>query len=130
MIFEEFEKLVAEAITQLPANIRANMDNVAVVIEDSPSGRQRLKAGLRADDLLFGLYEGIPKTSRGAGYTGVLPDKITIFKDSIEIVAKTPEDIKAQVMETVWHEIAHHFGINEERVRKLSRERKAKGKPE
>ena len=124
MKFQEFEKLVIEAIKQLPAEIRAKMDNVAIVIEDWPSDHQFRKGGIRAGDLLLGLYEGIPRTARGGNYSGVLPDKISIFKNSIEAVARTPEAIKEQVQETVWHEIAHHFGIDETRVRQLSRKRK------
>ncbi len=66
---------------------------------------------------LLGLYEGVPHSSRGANYTSVLPDKITIFKNSIEIVAKTEEEIKAQVRSTVMHEIGHHFGLSEEELK-------------
>lgn len=122
---KDFEDLVVEAIAGLPAHIRKKMDNVAVVIEDSPTPEQYKKGGTRAGSILLGLYEGIPKTKRGSSYTLVLPDKITIFQNSIELVARTPEAIKAQVRQTMWHEIAHHFGFDEAEVQKLSRKRRA-----
>lgn len=122
---EEFEKLVSEAIEGLPQNIRDKMDNVAVVVEGLPTADQLKKGGTRKSDILLGLYEGVPRTSRGAGYNLVLPDKITIFKNSIEAITSSPEEIKKQVSETVWHEIAHHFGFSEDGVRNLSQKRKA-----
>ncbi len=112
---QEFEKLVGEAIEGLPEQIREKMDNVAVVIEDYPKSKQ---------GALLGLYEGVPRTKRGPGYTLVLPDKITIFQKSIEQIAATPEAIRQQVRQTVWHEIAHHFGFSEEGVQDLARRRK------
>jgi predicted Zn-dependent protease with MMP-like domain len=127
MILEDFEKLVASAVIELPQKIRDNMDNVAIVIENAPSREQERRGGTKLGGLLLGLYEGIPKTRRGLGYTGVLPDKITIFKNSIEAVAATADEIKAQVQETVWHEIAHHYGLGEEAVRKLAHKRKTRG---
>lgn len=119
----EFEKLVREAILALPREIRAKMDNVAVVIEDEASAQQLRKGGIRGGGILLGLYEGVPRTRRGPGYTLVLPDKITIFQKAIEMIAQTPEQIKAQVRSTVWHEIAHHFGFSEGQVQKLARKR-------
>jgi predicted Zn-dependent protease with MMP-like domain len=120
----EFEKLVAEAIDELPQKIRDKMDNVAVVVEDWPSQQQLRRGNTPVGHLLFGLYEGVPRTKRGPSYTMVLPDKITIFQKSIEAVARTPAAIKAQVRETVWHEIAHHFGFSEAAVRDLSHRRR------
>lgn len=121
---EEFEKLVHDAIQELPEEIRQKMDNVAVVIEDDPTPEQLKKNGIRHGDLLLGLYEGVPRSRRGPGYTLVLPDKISIFKNQIEQVAHTPEQIKQQVRQTVWHEIAHHFGFDEGAVQKLARGRR------
>ena len=123
---KEFEQLVAQAIRELPRRFREKMENVAVVVEDAPSPSQRKKGGVSFGSLLLGLYEGVPRTKRGPFYTLVLPDKITIFKSSIEAVAATPEEIIQQVKNTVWHEVAHHFGFSEERVRKLERKRKVK----
>lgn len=124
MNVQEFEKLVGQAIDGLPEHVRRKMDNVAVVIEDEPSPQQLKKGGTSVGHILLGLYEGIPRTKRGPGYTLVLPDKITIFKKSIEQVARTPEEIAKQVRQTVWHEIAHHFGFSEQGVQKLARRKK------
>lgn len=119
----EFEQLVQEAILDLPQHIRNKMENVAVVIEDEASAEHLRKGGIRGGSLLLGLYEGVPRTRRGPGYTLVLPDKITIFRKAIEAVAQSPEAVKAQVKSTVWHEIAHHFGFSEGQVQKLARKR-------
>ena len=119
----EFEKLVEEAVLDLPQKIRDKMDNVAVVVEDFSNPEQLKKGGTRRGMLLLGLYEGVPQTKRGLGYTLVLPDKITIFQKSIEQIARTDDEIKKAIRETVWHECAHHFGFDEDAVRKLSRKR-------
>ena len=121
---DEFEKLVSEAIDDLPEWVKKKLSNVAVVVEDVPSEAQ-LKKGLAGRGVfLLGLYEGVPQTKRGLNYTLVLPDKISIFQRSIEQVARTPDEIREAVRETVWHEFAHHFGFDEDGVRKLSRKRK------
>lgn len=109
---EYFEKLVAEAIESLPGNIRKIMDNVEIVVEQgSPSGP------------FLGLYQGVPKTAWGRGFGMHLPDKITIFQAPIENFAKTPEAIKELIKNTVWHEIAHHFGFSEKGVKDLEKRR-------
>lgn len=121
---EDFEKLVAEAILTLPKRIRKKMDNVGIVIEDFPTLEQKSRGGVREGGLLLGLYEGVPRTRRGPGYTMVLPDKITIFQKSLETVAPGAEDLKLQVQRTVWHEVAHHFGFDEHSVQRLARTKK------
>ena len=117
---EKFEELVKEGIDAIPERFLEKMDNVDIVIEDKPSEEQIKKLKLGKYFRLFGLYEGIPQTKRGY-YSGVLPDKITIFKKPIEEVAFNDEQIKEIVKNTVWHEIAHHFGMDEERVRKAEK---------
>jgi predicted Zn-dependent protease with MMP-like domain len=117
---EKFEELVKEGIDAIPERFLEKMDNVDIVIEDKPSEEQIKKLKLGKYSRLFGLYEGIPQTKRGY-YSGVLPDKITIFKKPIEEVAFNDEQIKEIVKNTVWHEIAHHFGMDEERVRKAEK---------
>lgn len=124
MIVEEFEDLVRLAILDLPKKIRAKMDNVGIVIEESPSISQIEKGGAAKGGLLLGLYEGVPRTKRGIGYTLVLPDKITIFKKSIEQIATTPEAIRIAITNTVRHEIAHHFGFDETGARRLEKRKK------
>ena len=114
---ERFRKLVSEAIDSLPKEFGKRLNNVAVVVEDSPTPQQLRKLRLAPWALLFGLYEGVPQTKRGS-YSGVLPDKITIFKNSIERVARNDEEINAQVRATVIHEIGHHFGLSDEDLRR------------
>ncbi len=114
---EGFRRLVSEAINSLPSEFGKRLNNVAVVVEDEPTVQQLRKLRLHRWALLFGLYEGVPQTKRGS-YSGVLPDKITIFKNSIEKVARSSEEIKAQVRAAVIHEIGHHFGLSEEYLRK------------
>jgi len=122
MEFSEFENLVNQGIAQIPRKFLDKLKNVAVVIEDEPSDEQIKKLRLRKDFSLFGLYEGVPQIKRGAYYSN-LPDKITIFKRPIEQYAQTPDQIKELVKNTVWHEIAHHFGFNDEQIRKIERKR-------
>ena len=111
-----FEKLVTKALEGLPKYFKEKLDNVDVVIEEWPS--QNIAKGR----LLLGLYQGIPKTTRGAGYSLVLPDKITIFKGPIELISRgNKEAIKNLVIDTVQHEIAHHFGISDPRLRELKK---------
>jgi len=103
-----FEQLVRSAIEALPAQFRDRLSNVEIVIEDSPG-----------NDRLLGHYHGVPLTDRGMGYSGFLPDKITIYRLPLERRARTPEELAEQVRVTVWHEIAHHFGIDDDRLREL-----------
>ncbi len=124
MEIEKFEQLVNEGIKDIPQKFLDKLDNVGIVIEDNPTPEQLKKLKIRKNYVLFGLYEGIPKTKRW-GYADVLPDKITIFKNPIEQSAQTEGEIKKIVKETVWHEIAHHFGMDEKEVREAeSRKRK------
>lgn len=113
---EEFEKLIEEALDSLPHEFAKRLENVSVTFADVPSAYQLRKTGLPPWALLFGLYEGVPQPNRGH-YAGVLPDKITIFKNSILRVSSTPEEVKAQVRQTVIHEIGHHFGLSDEELR-------------
>jgi predicted Zn-dependent protease with MMP-like domain len=116
----DFEKLVQEATLTLPKEIQKKMENVAICIAQSPSEFELRKAGIRINNSLLGLYQGFPKTVWGRNkISGRLPDKITIFQDSITILSKTEQDIKELVKIVVWHEIAHHFGFNEKEVRTL-----------
>jgi len=116
MEMRDFERLVTDALETLPAFFKEKLDNVEVVVENWPSEEQS------KGQLLLGLYHGVPKTVRGAGYSLVLPDKITIFKGPIEIFSRgNQESIKEIVTDTVQHEIAHHFGISDERLKELKR---------
>jgi len=108
-----FEELVVDAVDGLPEWVHERLDNVEILIEDGPPPDQ---------PNLLGLYEGIPLTERGYGYSGVLPDRITIFRASIESHARSDDDLRRLVAETVVHEVAHFFGISDRRLLELGRE--------
>lgn len=124
MTQEKFEELVKEGIKAIPERFLEKLENVDIVIEDMPTSYQLRKVKLREGLLLFGLYEGVPQTKR-ENYGQVLPDKITIFKKPIEETARSEEEIKEIVKNTVWHEIAHHFGFDERGVREMETKRKS-----
>jgi predicted Zn-dependent protease with MMP-like domain len=126
MTDEEFEALVAAGIDAIPNEYTAKLSNVAIVIADEPTPGQMQKLRLRPWTSLFGLYEGVPQTKRGSGYTLALPDKITIFRRPIESAVQDHSQVKELVKETVWHEIAHHFGMDEARVRAAEARRRLK----
>ena len=123
MTIKDFEKLVNKGIEVIPKRFLERLDNVDIVIEKEPTPAQLRKLKIRSGSFLFGLYEGIPKTKR-RGYGQVLPDKITIFKNPIERLARSKEEIKKIVKDTVWHEIAHHFGMDEKRIREAESHRR------
>jgi predicted Zn-dependent protease with MMP-like domain len=109
---ERFEELVVETLDGLPEWIRQRMDNVDVLIADRPP---------RGQPSLLGLYEGVPLTRRGIGYSGVLPDRITLFRSGLLRGARSEKEVAARVQHTVVHEIAHFFGISDERLDELDR---------
>ena len=112
---QDFERLVERALDGLPPELAGLLDNVAVVVEDWPE-RAMLEDG--EDDTLYGLYEGVPLSERGEHYYGVLPDKISIFRGPLERDFG-PGELEEQIRITVVHEIAHHFGFDEERIEEL-----------
>jgi predicted Zn-dependent protease with MMP-like domain len=112
-----FEDLVAEVLDDLPEPFATLMENVDVVVEDEPTAEQ-LETVLEAETL-FGLYEGVPQTERDGGYSFVLPDKITIFRGPLQRACADPDELFEEVAVTVVHEIAHHFGISDERLQEL-----------
>jgi len=118
---QQFDQLISRAMDELPQQYIKGLDNVAIVYADWPDEYQAHKAGLREGNILLGLYEGIPLTSRGAGYTFVLPDKITLFKKSILMVVTDEESLFAQIKRTLWHEIAHYYGLDHDRIHELER---------
>lgn len=118
---DEFDQLISRAMDELPQEYIKGLDNVAIVYADDPDQHQRAKTNLHENSLLFGLYEGIPLTKRGANYTFVLPDKITLFKNPILAVSRTPEQLFEQITRTLWHEIAHYYGLDHNRIHYLER---------
>lgn len=123
---KEFEKLVAEGCGQLPQWVRDKVKNVALLVEDEPSQEDRKAEGLGDDETLLGLYKGIPLSERGQEY-GVgmtLPDTITLYQKPIEEAAEEDGIPVARVVaETIWHEFAHHFGMDEGEVREREHKR-------
>lgn len=111
---ERFEEIVREALAGLPEWVQQRLDNVEVILEEeSPPGERRL----------LGLYEGIPLTERGQDYFGVLPDRITLFRRTISDEAGHDEErLKRVIQDTVVHEIAHFFGISDQRLHELGRD--------
>jgi predicted Zn-dependent protease with MMP-like domain len=107
---DRFEELVGEALDEVPPQLLALMDNVVVLVEDEPEGDQ---------PGLLGLYEGYALTNRGWDYGGVLPDRITIYRNPTLRMCATEEDVVDEVATTVVHEIAHHFGIDDARLHEL-----------
>jgi predicted Zn-dependent protease with MMP-like domain len=107
---DRFEELVGEALDEVPPQLLALMDNVVVLVEDEPEGNQ--------PDLL-GLYEGYALTNRGWDYGGVLPDRITIYRNPTLRICDNEDDVVDEVATTVVHEIAHHFGIDDDRLHEL-----------
>ena len=113
----DFYELVERAVEGLPPELSRLLDNVAIVVDDWPDYSTPLVSG-GPGETLYGLYEGVPLTERGAGYYGVLPDKITIFRGPLERDF-TKDELEEQVRITVVHEIAHFFGFGEERLEEL-----------
>jgi predicted Zn-dependent protease with MMP-like domain len=111
----EFERLVEDALRRIPLRFRRRMKNVAIIIEKEPP-----RPGL------LGLYQGHPLTNRSVFEGFTMPDKITIFQAPHERLSRTMAELKRIVFDTVWHEIAHHFGMDEPRVRRAERRRKGR----
>lgn len=118
---QEFDQLITRAMDELPQQYIKGLENVAIVYEDEPTEEQKQKMKLDAQHLLLGLYEGIPLTQRGNGYSFVLPDKITLFKNAILAFSRSEAELFEQIKRTLWHEIAHYYGLNHAQMDKLRR---------
>ncbi len=114
---DTIEAMVERALAGLPEEFRARLDNLAVVVEDVPSAEDRTRTG--PGGMLLGLYRGVPLTVRRSAYGMVPPDKIIVFRRHLERIARDEEHLEALVRHTVQHEIAHHFGISDARLREL-----------
>jgi len=119
---ERFEWLVAKAVEDLPEEFLSRMENVDIIVEARPSLSQIRRARLERGHTLLGLYEGVPQTRRGSRYGLVLPDKITIFQEPIEARCRHENEIISEIRRVVKHEIAHHFGISDARLRQLEQD--------
>lgn len=116
---DEFSKLIGTCLDELPGKYVKGLKNVLITYENNASPEQNSKQGIREGQVLLGLYEGIPLTKRNAGYQFVLPDKITLFKDPLLRLSYTPEDFKERVKHTLWHEIAHYYGLDHDMIHKI-----------
>lgn len=120
---ENFKALVAKALSDLPAEFRNKLENIDVVVQERPAPTQLAKLGLKRGETLLGLYEGVPHTERTRGYNMALPDKITVFQRPIEAKCRCEEEIAEEIKRVVCHEIAHHFGIDDETLWRIESER-------
>ena len=119
MTRERFEKLVEEALKEIPRRFRKAMHNVAVVVEDEPSPEVLAEMEIEPGDSLFGLYHGTPLTERSWGYGNTLPDRVTLFQQVIEDDSEDAEDAIVCIAETLIHEIGHYFGLSEEQIEEI-----------
>ena len=115
---DQFQDLINQALEELPGEHVKNIDNVAILYEDMPTEQQIADAGLHQNQTLLGLYEGVPLTKR-QGMTRTLPDKITLFKQPLQWHANTLEELKEEIKHTVWHEVAHYYGLDHDKIRDL-----------
>ena len=123
---QRFEELVRQALDELPEEIAQRMSNVDVEVQELPTSDQLRSTGVPAGRTLLGLYQGIPLTRRTSGYQMVPPDRIIIFQRPLEMVARNDADLVQRVQATVIHEVAHHFGISDRRLREIEAERRGK----
>lgn len=125
----DIEKFVEEAINELLVRTGGEMNNVVFVIEDEAQEKEEGESSIMRDEVLLGLYEGVPKSERGSGYFGVLPDKITIFRKPLEEMAGgNKARLKRVVFDVVWHEVAHHLGFSEKEICELEAKKRGKFK--
>ena len=123
MELERFEELVRRGLDLIPDEIHARMSNVDIEVQDLPSAQQLAAAGVPHGHTLLGLYVGIPLTRRTSGYNMVMPDRIIIFQRPLERISRNEDALVDRVRDTVIHEVAHHFGISDERLDEIEAER-------
>lgn len=117
---EVFEDLIGQSLDELPQEyVKKLLKDVAVTWQDDPTTEQRSQLQLRGNQTLYGLYEGLPLPQRFSGYTKLTPDKITIFKNPISAASSDMLDLKENIKHTVWHEMAHYFGLDHKRIHEL-----------
>ncbi len=118
---EEFDQLISNAMNELPQQYIKGLKNVLITYDDQPSAEQRRRQHLQAWQTLFGLYEGVPLTHRGNNYNLVLPDRITLFKVPLTNASNDLAGLKEHIKRTLWHEIAHYYGLGHDRIDALER---------
>jgi predicted Zn-dependent protease with MMP-like domain len=117
---QEFEELINHGIAAIPEIYRKHLQNIAFLVEDDPTPEQRVRLNLYPNETLFGLYEGVPLPARN-GVAKLLPDKITIFKNPMFAACNDGNQLKDLVRHTVWHEVAHYYGLNHKRIHELEK---------
>jgi predicted Zn-dependent protease with MMP-like domain len=122
----EFDRLVADAYAGIPARFRKRLKNVALIVEPEPNAAQLARGRVARGSTLLGLYEGRPLTQRSVFEPFAWPDRITIFQGPHERLAQSPQDLPRLVADTVWHEVAHYFGMDELQVRAAERKRRVR----
>jgi predicted Zn-dependent protease with MMP-like domain len=123
---DEFDELVAEALKRIPARFRKRMKNIAMMVEAEPTPQQLARGRVPRGGTLLGLYEGRPLTQRSVFESFAMPDRIVIFQGPHEQRARSAAELSQMVVDTVWHEVAHYFGMNEAQVRAAERRRRAR----
>ena len=118
-----FEAFVTKAVDNLPKIYRQNIDNIAFIVEDIPTAEQRIQLKLQNNQTLFGLYEGVPLPQR-QGSLKVMPDKITIYQDPIQSSVNDMVSLYDQIARTIWHEVAHYFGLDHQMIDNLNKKPK------
>lgn len=119
MTRREFEQRVKEAVATIPPKFRRAVSNLAIVIEDEPSGALLEEMEIEPPDSLFGLYQGTPLTERTWGYGNTLPDRITLYQGPIEDASENDDDVVVCIGETLIHELGHYFGLSEEEIEEI-----------
>jgi len=121
---QEFDRIVTQACARIPARFRKRLQNIAILVESEPSPAQLARGRVGAGGTLLGLYEGRPLTQRSIFESFAMPDRITIFQGPHERMARNPDHLAQLVEDTVWHEVAHYFGMDERQVRAAERRRR------
>jgi predicted Zn-dependent protease with MMP-like domain len=115
---QDFQRLINEALEELPGEHAKNIKNVAILFEDEPTSQQRIVAKIDSRHTLLGLYQGVPLSQR-QGTTPVLPDRITLFKRPLMMRSNSEHELKEDIKHTLWHEIAHYYGLDHDRIHEL-----------
>ena len=115
----EFNRLVEEALTDIPPRFRSELKNIAIVVEDEPAPELLAEMEIDPPDSLYGLYQGTPLTERTWGYGNTLPDRISLYQRPIEEDSEDAEDVIVCIAETLIHEIGHYFGLSEEEIEEI-----------
>ena len=124
---EDFDEIVERAYRRIPPRFRRRMQNVAIVVETEPSAHQLAAGRVRPRSTLLGLYEGRPLPLRSVSEPFAMPDRITIFQRPHEEMARNRQQLERMVEQTLWHEVAHYFGMNESQVRMAEKRRRVRG---